>query len=129
MDASPLLGAREYKDTAMRPNRIEQEEGITLQIRVVALVDNNNYSNLNKQQQSDNQITVNQQRSEGNWSSQLSLFSPLVLAPTAANTPSPAAATIVAGNVLPQPSHTFVMRVGLRKTTVEDLARAIESTY
>ncbi|KAJ2105747.1 hypothetical protein GGI16_002220, partial [Coemansia sp. S142-1] len=128
MDASPLLGAREYKDTAMRPNRIEQEEDITLQIRVVALVDNNNYSNLNKQQQqSDNQITVN--HPEGNWSSQLSLFSPLVLAPTAANTPSPAAATIVAGSVLPQPSHTFVMRVGLRKTTVEDLAREIESTY
>ncbi|KAJ2751419.1 hypothetical protein GGI19_004494 [Coemansia pectinata] len=129
MDASPLLGVREYEDTAMRPEVVVEQEDIALQIRVVALVDNNNnYSNF-ANQQPDNQITGNHQRPEGHWSSQLSLFSPLVLAPTAANTPSPAAATIVAGNMLPQPSHTFVMRVGLRKTTVEDLARAIEATY
>ncbi|KAJ2825051.1 hypothetical protein GGI24_003264, partial [Coemansia furcata] len=125
MDASPLLGVREYEDTAMRPGAVVvEQEDIALQIRVVALVDN-----IQANQHPDNQITVNQQqRPEAQWS-QLSLFSPLVLAPTAANTPSPAAATIIAGDTQPRPAHTFVMRVCLRKNTVEDLARSIEATY
>ncbi|KAJ2810812.1 hypothetical protein FBU31_007905, partial [Coemansia sp. 'formosensis'] len=123
MDASPLLGVREYEDTAMRPGAVVEQEDIALQIRVVALVDN-----IQANQLPANQITHNQQRPEAQWS-QLSLFSPLVLAPTAANTPSPAAATIIAGDMQPRPAHTFVMRVCLRKNTVEDLARSIEATY
>ncbi|KAJ2792656.1 hypothetical protein GGI18_000235 [Coemansia linderi] len=134
MDASPLLGKREYEDdTALRPAAAEQED-IALLIRVVALVDNNNNNNHSgvglANHSLHNQITASQSRPDGHqWSSQLNLFSPLVLAPTAANTPSPAAATIIAGDMQPQPAHSFVMRVGLRKTTVEDLARAIEATY
>ncbi|KAJ2910918.1 hypothetical protein GGI21_000380 [Coemansia aciculifera] len=125
MDASPLLGAREFEDTAARPRGPEgvaeaEQADIALQIRVVALVDRNN---------TPSSQLLNQH--SGAHQSQLSLFSPLVLAPTATNTPLPAAATVVAigdGATTP-PAHTFALRVGLRKTTVEDLARAIEATY
>ncbi|KAJ2731142.1 hypothetical protein IW152_004766, partial [Coemansia sp. BCRC 34962] len=137
MDASPLLGKREYEDdTAMRPAVVvAEQEDIALLVRVVALVDNDNNNNNGRSSMGlanhslDNQITASQLRPDAHWPSQLSLFSPLVLAPTVANTPSPAAATIVAGDMQPQPAHSFVIRVGLRKTTVEDLARAIEATY
>ncbi|KAJ2738994.1 hypothetical protein GGI20_006181, partial [Coemansia sp. BCRC 34301] len=120
MDASPLLGTREYnKDTASRP--LEQSTDIGLHIRIVALANNTN--SLSSGAFLD--------RQSGALKSQLSLLSPLVLAPaTAANTPSPAAATVVALERDRSSSGlNFGLRVALRKTTVEDLARAIESAY